>query len=317
MKTPPPIKILRPGSFTDIHGTKVTFTAADLVEMAECYDPAADPAPLVAGHPKHDDPAQGWAGSLKVEDGVLLADPSQVAPEFAELVREGRFKRISPSFYPPKHPANPKPGKWYLKHIGFLGAMAPAIKGLGTVAFSEADDDASVTINLSEEQIMDPNANQDDKAVELAERETALDTREQDLKAREDALASDAAAAAHQSHVAFAEGLIDEGKLAPAGKAKIIGLMDQLGDTAEAVSFGEGDEAVQLTPIAAFKSLFEGAQPVIALGEHAPADTAVTGHKDSVKLAGEAVSFMESEQAAGRTITIQAAVRHVANVSKD
>jgi hypothetical protein len=32
------------------------------------------------------------------------------------------------------------PGKWYLRHIGFLGAAAPAVKGLKDVSFADADD---------------------------------------------------------------------------------------------------------------------------------------------------------------------------------
>ena len=34
------------------------------------------------------------------------------------------------------------PGKWYLRHVGFLGAAAPAVKGLKPVEF--ADDGGGV-----------------------------------------------------------------------------------------------------------------------------------------------------------------------------
>jgi hypothetical protein len=55
---------------------------------------------------------------------------------FAELVQAGRFKKISASFYTPDAPANPKPGVYYLRHVGFLGAQPPSIKGLKDASFS-------------------------------------------------------------------------------------------------------------------------------------------------------------------------------------
>lgn len=87
--------------------------------------------PLVIGHPRDNAPAWGWVGGLRAETvaGVkrLLAQPRQVAPEFAELVRLGRFKKRSASFY----------ADGRLRHVGFLGAMPPAVKGLADVAFAE------------------------------------------------------------------------------------------------------------------------------------------------------------------------------------
>lgn len=78
-------------------------------------------------------------GRLRVEAGRLQAEPTQLDPAFAELVRAGRFKKISASFYAPDSPANPRPGQWYLKHVGFLGAAPPAVKGLKQVAFNAAE----------------------------------------------------------------------------------------------------------------------------------------------------------------------------------
>jgi phosphoglycolate phosphatase-like HAD superfamily hydrolase len=60
-----------------------------------------------------------------------------VDPDFAEGVEAGRYRYVSASFYPPSDPNNPKPGNWYLRHIGFLGAQPPAVKGLAP-AFAEA-----------------------------------------------------------------------------------------------------------------------------------------------------------------------------------
>ena len=76
-----------------------------------------------------------WSG-LSFADGVLLADPAQVDPAFAELVNDGKFKKVSACFYEADAPANPKPGSLYLRHVGFLGAQPPAIKGLKSVSFA-------------------------------------------------------------------------------------------------------------------------------------------------------------------------------------
>ena len=58
-------------------------------------------------------------------------------PEFAEMVQAGRFKKRSASFYKPDSPANPVPGVYYLRHLGFLGAQPPAVKGLADPEFAE------------------------------------------------------------------------------------------------------------------------------------------------------------------------------------
>lgn len=150
------IEILRTGTFQPMRGPAVTVDEDVLSQLAESYDPAQHEAPLVIGHPKHDDPAMGWVEALKVKRGRLVATVRQVVPEFVEKVREGAFKKISASMYPPGHKSNPTPGKWHLKHVGFLGAMAPAVKGLAPVALSEEDEETAVTIELGGGEELSP-----------------------------------------------------------------------------------------------------------------------------------------------------------------
>lgn len=267
-----PIRIFRTGTFTSVEGTVVSFTADDLAAIASSYDPAIDPAPLVIGHPKLDDPAFGWAGALSVEGDVLVAMPDRVEPAFAEMVNAGRFGRISAQFYPPDNPNNPKPGNWYLKHIGFLGAAAPAVKGLGVVSLSDGDAGPLITIDqpaIQEKVMADPQEGGDGNA-SFAERETALNEREAALKDREAALAKRAADDRHTANVSFAEGMVANGKLGKAGADLLVPLLDAIGGQ-DVVSFGEGD-ANQLAPDAALKKLLGGAKPLVSLGEAAPAD---------------------------------------------
>lgn len=142
MKTTPqkPIHIFAAGKRTAADGSVHEFTEAMLAATAAAYNPKLHEAPFVKGHPKNDDPAFGWAASLVAKSGALLAVPRQVEPAFAEDVKAGRWKKRSSSFYAPTHPSNPVPGVYYLKHIGFLGAVPPAVKGLPDAEFSEAEE---------------------------------------------------------------------------------------------------------------------------------------------------------------------------------
>ena len=132
-------QIFKAGKRRSNDGTEYEITEQDVIDCAECYDPQLHEAPLVFGHPKTDDPAFGWVKGLQSNGGALSADFSDVDEGAKELVRAKKFKHVSASFYPPTHPSNPVPGKWYLRHVGLLGAMPPSVKGLGAVSFSDAD----------------------------------------------------------------------------------------------------------------------------------------------------------------------------------
>ena len=144
-----PITIFRAGRHTAMSGASLDFSAADLEATVSGYDPALHEAPLVIGHPRDNAPAYGWIGSLTLAGRELLATPRQVNPEFAEAVNAGRFKKVSASFYRPDAPHNPLPGVYYLRHVGFLGAQPPAVKGLGDARFADGEDGV-VTIEFGE-----------------------------------------------------------------------------------------------------------------------------------------------------------------------
>ena len=135
-----PLQIFKPGRHTANSGASLAFSESDLAASAAAYDPAVFQAPIVVGHPKTDDPAYGWVRALSFADGALEASPDQVDPAFAEIVSAGRYKKISAAFYSPDAPNNPVPGVYYLRHVGFLGAAAPAIKGLRSPEFADAEE---------------------------------------------------------------------------------------------------------------------------------------------------------------------------------
>ena len=131
------IEIFKAGKRTDANGLEVEITTADLQNAVNAYDVNFHESPAVIGHPKHNAPAYGWVKRLELDGDVLKAEFDQIDPEFAEMVEKGRFKKISSSFYLPDSPNNPCPGNLYLRHVGFLGAMPPAVKGLRNPEFAE------------------------------------------------------------------------------------------------------------------------------------------------------------------------------------
>lgn len=135
-----PFELFKAGKHTASGGATLSFTEQDLQAAVAAYDPAVHEAPIVVGHPKDNAPAYGWIKALSFADGSITAEPAQVDADFAEMVKAGRFKKRSASFYTPDAPNNPVPGSYYLRHVGFLGAQPPAVKGLKEVAFGEAEE---------------------------------------------------------------------------------------------------------------------------------------------------------------------------------
>ena len=146
------IEIFRGGTHTDMRGTTLAFGESEIADIAAAYDPALSEAPIVIGHPRTDAPAYGWVKSLSARGDRLYAEPDQVDAAFAELVESGRYKKVSACFYRPAAPANPKPGAYYLRHVGFLGAQPPAVKGLAPVEFAESPEDDLLLVEFADHE---------------------------------------------------------------------------------------------------------------------------------------------------------------------
>lgn len=146
------IEVFRSGTFIPMNGQQLSFSAADLKAMADAYDYATAPAPVVVGHPKTDAPAFGWAQSFEYDATAdrLYANVGEIAPAFADAVRSGSYKKVSLSFFRPDNAANPVPGTWYPKHVGFLGGAAPAVSGLKNVQFSTDSDTVEISADFGE-----------------------------------------------------------------------------------------------------------------------------------------------------------------------
>lgn len=131
------LEILKVGPVRDKNGIQHNFSEFDLQHMAAVYTPVLYRAPLVIGHPSEQAPAYGFVKALSYAGGKLFAEPAQVDPQFSEMVNSGKYLSLSASFYAPHASGNPKPGTTYLRHVGFLGATPPAVKGLAFPQFAE------------------------------------------------------------------------------------------------------------------------------------------------------------------------------------
>jgi hypothetical protein len=135
------LAVFAPGTHTAMDGRTITFTSENCIDLANSYDPSVSEAPFVIGHPSLTAPAYGWAERLEFRDGIVYAAPRQVNPAFAEAFNAGSYKKRSLSIYQPDSPGNPKPGHFYARHVGFLGAVPPGVKGLPDAQFAEASGD--------------------------------------------------------------------------------------------------------------------------------------------------------------------------------
>jgi len=119
--------------------TAPTFSADQLSRIASAYSPCLHEAPVCVNSPAHDAPAFGWVQALRATPDSLFAELQQVYPAFDAMRRAGKFPQVSTAFYPPDSPSNPVPGVWYLRHVAFLGAEAPGVKGLRVAQFSDRE----------------------------------------------------------------------------------------------------------------------------------------------------------------------------------
>lgn len=304
---PDGIEIFRAGRHMDDAGAVHHFSEADVDGMAASYNPALREAPLTVGHPKDNLPAYGWVKAVgRNAAGVLTITPHSVEPQFAEMVAARRFPKRSASFYPPQSPNNPTPGKWYLRHVAFLGAQPPAIAGLKDIQFSE--DDAGGAVSFSETVPADAppvraaaaitaeplpqepddmskelQAQLDEANAQLAAEKTARAKADADAAAAKktaEAAQAETASFAERartdrkaSFVSFAQAQVTAGRLLPKDQGMAVATLEALAD-AQPVEFAEGDATRKVSPAQWLQDLIAAAQPAVSFGEFAPGHAA-------------------------------------------
>jgi hypothetical protein len=129
------VEVFRAGTHTDSKGRSVTFSKADVEQMVDNHKLGA--APAVIGHPIKDTaPAYAQVAEYKLEeDGRLFAKFDKINPAFEKGVESGAYYNRSVSV------VKDKVHGWRVRHVGWLGAMPPAIDGLEPLAYSGAADE--------------------------------------------------------------------------------------------------------------------------------------------------------------------------------
>jgi len=117
------------GTHTDANGKTDTWTEDDVKKIADKYNQisATAPAPVCLGHPVDNSPAYGWIKSAYAAGGKLMLKLGELNKDFVKALKTGSYKTRSLSLY--------EDGT--IRHIGFLGGMQPAIKGLTPLHFAE------------------------------------------------------------------------------------------------------------------------------------------------------------------------------------
>lgn len=256
------VHALRPGTWP-ASPADITITADDIAALAAAYDPAHYRAPVVIGHPETDSPAWGWVlGAEALDEGLWLS--IELAPELADLVEDRRYGAVSLAMWPPQAAGNPTPGAWSIKHLGFLGAVPPAVKGLQRVQMA-AGDAVSCAIAAAAVSLADPPPptfttqhaetpimpEQQPDAVQLAERERKLTDRERELADQERQLAEREQTLRRAQYAAELEPHVNATRVLAAERDTLVEIMERLADAAP-VTLAEGGTQGALAAFRAF-----------------------------------------------------------------
>jgi len=115
------LEIFKVGKHTSSSGVTKDYTLDDLNSIILNH---TEPTPIVVGHPKTNSPAFGWIKNLFIKGESLFAEASDLVPEFLDLIKQKIYKNRSVSL------KQNEDGTLSLNHVGFLGGILPAVKGL-------------------------------------------------------------------------------------------------------------------------------------------------------------------------------------------
>lgn len=318
--------VFRCGTHMDHSGTLRTITESDIDRAIKGY--RRDSAPIVVGHPTLNAPAFGWVEAFRRVGPTVQARCSQVAAEFADLVERGLYKNRSLSFN----------SDGSFRHVGFLGAAAPAVKGLEEIHFAQKGD--YITVDLSESgaavetvsavaedaaeptkvaaaeaPIAEPAKNEKAAVAEpvdqvQAEVRSTIEELTRKVQDLEHKLSAEQAQRRRMEFAAYADDLIRDRRLEPASKDKLLATMEALhaGDVA---SFAAPDSS----SLNAFKELLNEILPqrprVMYAEFAAPERVAKVSTDDPVELAAKAREKIETGRRAGVVITATEAVHQL------
>ena len=129
-----PLVLLATGVYPLSKDVQVRFDELALGRMAGVFNDTKPrrPAPIVIGHPSDDAPSYGIVNQMRLIDGSLIGYTENLSENFRRGMDQGLYPRYAARFFGPDNPDNPVPGSWFLKHVGFMGPVPPAVRGFLT-----------------------------------------------------------------------------------------------------------------------------------------------------------------------------------------
>jgi hypothetical protein len=329
------VEIFRAGDY----GEKGKFSADDLDRVIANYDPAAHEAPACIGHPKDDLPAYGWADRLMRSGDTLLAKFKEVDPAFESAVKAGRFKKRSAAFY-----LGDSGQITGLRHVAFLGAQPPEVKGLRNLNFDDDQGRKFTSVDFGEEDaVADKTVKEQIKeffaemfgassqpktfsekdvealvtrAVETATKplQTEIGTLKTDLQSQTAKFAERerniAGSETKQRAVEAMNGLKSKGRWVPAfDKQGLPLLFEELAKQTATIEFGEGDAKQKLTPLQLLVKFMEALGPIVPSGRVVGA----VGSTGKGKTTGDPLTDLANARAKEKKISFGEALAEVAD----
>jgi len=138
------VQLLKFGKIPLPNGEILNADESLINDLVTTYDPEnSHEAPAILGHdadssnkPNDGAPAFGWLEKLYSNANGLYGD-FDITEAFADWIKNKLYKKLSISFYPKESPMSPAAGKAYMRHVAFLGAEPPVVKGLEPYMLSE------------------------------------------------------------------------------------------------------------------------------------------------------------------------------------
>lgn len=234
--------IAKVGTWTTSSGETFMLDESKLDKIINQFQQGERRVPLVFGHPKDNQPAYGWLFELRRSGSTLQAKFKQIHKDVLKLVENGNFKNVSVSLTPDMN----------LRHIGLLGAVQPAIKGLREVAFS-CEDGITILDFSAENELLTSYP-----ATEYAAGCKTLDAQRAELEAGWNKLKAERHNFASEKAVFHSEmnnrrveereqrfeALVKSCRCLPAEKEQILSLASCLAEVGTNLQFSESEEAL-------------------------------------------------------------------------
>lgn len=226
-------EIFKTGKHTDSAGVEKEWTLEDLNTIVSNFQTVNPDVPICCGHVKSNSPAYGWVDNLRIEGDKLYASFKDVQNEFKEAVNKGLFRTRSISLSP----------ELILRHVAFLGAMPPAIKGMEQFCFNESDEnDFNIEFsiyggeNMTDNQ--EPEITQPGVSDSVSDFNEQMKEKEEVIQKLKKELDENRLKSLKHEYEDFCDKAISEGNITPAQKGAVLDILFANTDTS--INFEDG-----------------------------------------------------------------------------